>query len=553
VSFPNYYGLERNRVLEMIAGLVVAGGKSKRFGSDKRFYKLSEKTLTEIACEKISKVFRKNYIVVDKNFSENQIDLDRFTILRDLEDGKGPLMGIYSALSQIPEEGCLVIPVDMPNLSISLLEYINEQARFFDIIVPCREKALPLPGFYSKKLLPLIRSILESESFSMQSLVNQAEKETGLKVLKLSSDFVTKFGDPEKFLLNINRKDDIDKLESNCDRKEKHKNKTNTTKITNIKLQDLCGRNVEHLRISLTDRCNLKCFYCIPRYGFNFFERSNILSIEEIEYLVRFFYDRFGIRKIRFTGGEPLLRRGIETLFLSLSQIEDLSLHITTNGILIEDKIEILKSAGIKVNVSLDTLNPDKFKEITRLDLLRKVIKGIDILIENKIPIKLNTVALKEINDNEIFDLIDFARKREIVLRFIELMPLNGEYNHERNFISEEEIKERISKLYELEFLDVEGAARIYKLSNGAKVGFISTISYPGCQDCSRIRITADGRIVTCMFDSNSYSIKTFLRPINEEELFEFIRRVILKKPPGYLYLKRKGVNPLYTMRKLGG
>lgn len=196
----------------MIAGLILAGGKSKRFGSDKRFYELNGKTFLEIACEKIRKVCNKNYIVVDKYFTDKQIDSGAFVILRDLEEGKGPLMGIYSALFQIPDEGCLVIPVDMPSLSISFLRYIKELTNFFDLVVTYSYEPLPLPGFYSKKLLPLISSILENGIFSIKSLVTQVENNNKLKVLKLSFDDIKRFGSPGQSLFNVNRAEDLEKL-----------------------------------------------------------------------------------------------------------------------------------------------------------------------------------------------------------------------------------------------------------------------------------------------------------------------------------------------------
>lgn len=318
-------------------------------------------------------------------------------------------------------------------------------------------------------------------------------------------------------------------------------------------LRDSYGRIIDHLRISLTDRCNLNCFYCVPESGIEHFPRCDILSMEELEYLVRFFHTVCGIDKVRFTGGEPLLRKGIECLLESLCRIADLSLHITTNGILVKDKIKLLKDAGVKVNVSLDTLDYEKFKNITGSYNLDRVIEGIDLLIEHGIQTKLNMVILKGINDDEIFDLIDFASVRATTLRFIEYMPLNGVSSDGKFFVSENEIRKKISELYDFEFMGNEGAARVYRLSNGAKVGFISTISHPGCTNCSRMRLTADGRLVTCMFDDNSYSLKRYLRPPDELNLIKFVSESIYKKPLGFKSLKERGVKPSFTMRKLGG
>ncbi|MEE9252827.1 MAG: molybdenum cofactor guanylyltransferase [Thermodesulfobacteriota bacterium] len=186
----------------MVAVVILAGGGSKRFGSDKRFYRLSGKTLIEACCEK-------NYIVADKDFSDKGFNAQGFTVLRDLEEGGGPLMGIYTALSRIVEEGCLVIPVDMPGLSVSLLEYINEQANFSHLSVLYGDELFPLPGYYSKKLLPLIESSFESGDISLKALVGRAEKSGEMKVLMLSLEKIKRFGDPKEILLNINTEDDI--------------------------------------------------------------------------------------------------------------------------------------------------------------------------------------------------------------------------------------------------------------------------------------------------------------------------------------------------------
>lgn len=197
----------------MVAGLILAGGKSKRFGSDKRFYKLKGKTLFEIACEKISEVCDKNYVISDKDFTVNTINLDGFVILRDLEEGKGPIMGIYSALLRIHEEGCLAIPVDMPNLTVSFLKYIKELSNSFDLVVPYSYEPLPLPGFYSKKHLPFLKSALNNEDLSLKSLIIHTEHNRKLKIIKLYFDDIKRFGDPERILININKKDDVESME----------------------------------------------------------------------------------------------------------------------------------------------------------------------------------------------------------------------------------------------------------------------------------------------------------------------------------------------------
>ncbi len=210
-------------------------------------------------------------------------------------------------------------------------------------------------------------------------------------------------------------------------------------------------------------------------------------------------------------------------------------------------------------------MKKEKFKKITGFDLLSKVIEGIDYALSLSMPLKVNTVILKEVNDDEIFDLVDFARERKVELRFIEYMPLGGNSDWERYFVSEKEIKEKIKERYELLPLRKEKIAGVYEVreketpfSSGQKIGFISTISNPFCNSCSRIRITSDGKIVLCLFDKKSYDIKAFLRPfIREEELFNFIRETVKLKPEGYIKYKRESLtfeeNSFLVMRKMGG
>jgi molybdopterin-guanine dinucleotide biosynthesis protein A len=193
----------------MIAGLVLAGGRSRRFGSDKRFHKIDGKTLIEIACEKIAALCTENYLVVDKHIDVKQININGFNIIRDVEEWKGPLMGIYSAFLQIQSKGCLVIPVDMPYLNVPLLEHIKSKAKRSDLVVFYDNQCSPLPGFYSSSLLPLMKSSLDKNDYSLRSLVRIAEGIDKLRVLKLSLKVIRKFGEPEKIMFNINSQNDI--------------------------------------------------------------------------------------------------------------------------------------------------------------------------------------------------------------------------------------------------------------------------------------------------------------------------------------------------------
>jgi molybdopterin-guanine dinucleotide biosynthesis protein A len=198
-----------------VAGLVLAGGKSSRFGSDKRFYTIDKKTLLWIACVKMAEVCDVNYLAVDRQFEDDNVNVGGFFILRDSEDWKGPLLGIYSAMLHKPDQGYLVIPVDMPNLSIQLLKHMKSKAKLYDLIVLYDNEYIPLPGYYSSSLLPLIRYSISNQDYSLKSLIGTAVCNDDFKVLKLYTDDIREFGDPKKILLNINKKEDIAEIDYN--------------------------------------------------------------------------------------------------------------------------------------------------------------------------------------------------------------------------------------------------------------------------------------------------------------------------------------------------
>jgi len=325
------------------------------------------------------------------------------------------------------------------------------------------------------------------------------------------------------------------------------------------KLNDLFGREINYLRISLTDRCNLNCFYCEPSRCYEKFPKREILSVEEIIYLVSIFYDKFGIKKFRFTGGEPLLRHGLKEIILGVRKNlgDHVELTITTNGIFLKNFAKFLKDTKVRVNVSLDTLKEERFKKITGCYGLSNVISAIDYAKNLGLQLKINTVLLREINDDEIPELINFSRENEVKIRFIEFMPISIDLNlWRKHFISEEEILDTIKKKHELRFLGIEGIERIYLVDGGVEIGFISTVSHPFCKGCSRIRISSEGKIYLCLFDHKGYDIKKFLRPeIKEEELCNIISDVVKFKPEGFIKFKEEGTLPEFgpVMKQVGG
>ncbi len=292
---------------------------------------------------------------------------------------------------------------------------------------------------------------------------------------------------------------------------------------------DNYGRNIDYMRISVTELCNLRCRYCMPEEGVAKRSHKDIMSFEEIVSAAEA-AAHLGIRKLRITGGEPLVRRGIVDLCRELASIEGIEeLCITTNGTLLVDFARELREAGVdRLNISLDTLNPEKYRYITRLGNLDEALAGIDAAFEAGFTgVKINNVLTGGFNDDEIEDFVALTRDRDLEVRFIELMPIGGGigFNPE-NFISCRHVLERVPELESLEMSD--GVANIYRLP-GAKgrVGLIRPISCEFCDSCNKIRLTADGMLKPCLHSDREIS----LRGKGPGELEDVIRSAILEKP----------------------
>ena len=303
-------------------------------------------------------------------------------------------------------------------------------------------------------------------------------------------------------------------------------------------MRDKFGREINYLRVSLTDKCNFRCIYCMPAEGVPLVPHSQILTIEEIAYLINFLSD-YGIRYIRLTGGEPLVRKGIVTLLELIGKnpkIEEISL--TTNGYFLEDMAEDLKKNGIRrVNISLDTLDPEKFRKITRTGELTKVLRGIEKAKEAGFsPIKLNSVIMRGVNEEDLIPLISFARENGLEIRFIELMPnshLNGDFK--RLFVSNDELKERIPYKMTPRKKTGNGPEDTYILEDGTKIGFISAITHNFCHLCNRLRLTSMGTLNPCLMSPIGIDLKGALRPRpDREKLKELIDKTLLLKPEGH-------------------
>jgi cyclic pyranopterin phosphate synthase len=329
------------------------------------------------------------------------------------------------------------------------------------------------------------------------------------------------------------------------------------------KLVDGFGRIGRKLRISITDRCNMRCVYCMPNGNTEWFDQNNILTYDEIVKLATILA-RLGIEKIRVTGGEPLVRPKVEGLIKTLSNIDEIkAISMTTNGLLLRDKVMQLRDAGLSsINVSLDTFKEDRFKAITGIRGLNKIMNAIRAADDAGLKIKINTVIMRGWNDDEIADFARFARFTGYTVRFIEFMPLDGSGIWEPNLVvTKNETIKRISKdvkeLVRVENNNSAEPATLYSFVDGiGTVGFIPSISEPFCGNCDRLRISSDGRLLTCLYENPGYDLRSMLRgKRSENEITEYIIQSVKKKPEGIIKIIRtKSLKPtLNFMHRIGG
>ena len=332
----------------------------------------------------------------------------------------------------------------------------------------------------------------------------------------------------------------------------------------NTVLRDSYGRAIRDLRVSLTDRCNFRCFYCLPHGEPPIAPKEQMLSYEEIEYVCDIFV-ALGIEKIRLTGGEPMLRRDIETIIRKLARLKSSGLQdlaLTTNGYYLPDRARSLKEAGLdRVTISLDSLKRDVFKRMTGVDVLDKVLAGIAAAKQAQLePIKINAVIVRGHNEDEVADFAAFAREHDVKMRFIEFMPLDSGHEWSRkDVVSGKEIRERINERFPLVRLDIKRGSETssrYRFADGApgEIGIIAPVTEPFCGACSRIRLTADGQIRTCLFSTVEYSLRDVVRSgASREEIVEYIESVVLKKEPRHFINDPGFVAPSRTMSFIGG
>jgi GTP 3',8-cyclase len=327
------------------------------------------------------------------------------------------------------------------------------------------------------------------------------------------------------------------------------------------KLRDGHGRPISDLRVSVTDRCNFRCQYCMPAEGLPWLEREQILGFDEIERLVRLFV-RIGVEDVRLTGGEPLVRRGLPRLVEMLAPLEGLrDLSLTTNGYLLERDAAALVTAGIgRVNVSIDSLQRDRFFQITRRDSLPQVMRGLEAIgaFPEVRPIKVNAVAMRGFTEEEVLPFAEFARSTAYQVRFIEFMPLDAGHSWTpETVLSGAEVRRIIEAVHPLEEVPREpsSTARIFRFLDGAgEIGFINPVSEPFCADCNRIRVTAEGKLRTCLFSLHETDLRAPLRGgADDDELERIIREAVWRKELKHHVGEPGFRQPPRTMSAIGG
>ena len=359
--------------------------------------------------------------------------------------------------------------------------------------------------------------------------------------------------------------DDNGYLEEEETEKDKNERKKKTQRQQQRyygNLSDSFGRVARKLRISVTDRCNMRCVYCMPLNNVEWFEKDNILSYEEITRLAAIFVS-LGVEKIRVTGGEPTIRPHIANLIQALSRLDGVkSISMTTNGLLLQDNVLQLKESGLDdVNISLDTFRSDRFKSMSGIDGLERVLASIKAADLAGLKVKINTVIIRGWNEDEVVDFARFARNTGHTVRLIEFMPLDGTGIWSPDLVVGKKemidmINIHVENLVPLQS-NISDPATLYSFADGkGTIGFIPSMTEPFCKNCDRIRITSDGRFLTCLFESLGYNLKNLLRQgKSDNDIRRYILESIHKKPEGIIsIIRNRALKPrLNLMNRIGG
>jgi len=328
-----------------------------------------------------------------------------------------------------------------------------------------------------------------------------------------------------------------------------------------MQLIDQFNRKIDYIRVSVTDRCDFRCVYCMSE-KMTFLPKSEVLSLEETIRIIKIFSE-LGVKKVRITGGEPLVRKGIDKLFQSIGKIDSLDeITITTNGSQLKNKSAMLKNAGVKrINISLDSLNPHTFKKLTRIGDLKKVLDGIHAAIDTGFDkIKLNTVLMKNINENEIYDLVDYAIKYYLDISFIEEMPLGQTaYDRKSTSVDNNDILIKLKEKYLLSKSDLStsGPAEYFSIKNTkTRIGLISPHSHNFCENCNRVRISCKGELFLCLGHDTKVELMSLIRsfPNDDEPIKEALLNSMTIKPKSHNFdLEKKQPSVVRFMSHTGG
>jgi GTP 3',8-cyclase len=323
-------------------------------------------------------------------------------------------------------------------------------------------------------------------------------------------------------------------------------------------LIDRFGRVHRDLRISVTDRCNFRCEYCMPEEGMQWVPREELLTFEEIERLARLMVERYGVDSIRLTGGEPTVRAHLPVLVGKLAALGT-DLALTTNGVSLRLLAHDLAAAGLRrINVSLDTLRPDRFLSITRRDDLDRVLDGIDAALEAGFdPVKINMVVMRGRNDDELLDMAVFGREKGVTMRFIEFMPLDADGNWTGGaVVSQQEIVDRIGEVFPLEPVPRGSApASLFRYADGAgEIGVVASVTQKFCDSCDRVRLTADGQFRNCLFAVDEFDVRALLRSgASDDEVAALLERGVAAKWAGHGIGEVHFIRPNRSMSQIGG
>lgn len=323
-------------------------------------------------------------------------------------------------------------------------------------------------------------------------------------------------------------------------------------------LVDGFGRVHRDLRISVTDRCNFRCAYCMPEEGMQWQRREDLLTFEEIERVARIMVERYGVDGIRLTGGEPTVRAKLPVLVEKLAAL-GVDLAMTTNGVSMPLLAADLKAAGLRrVNISLDSLQADRFEELTRRDELERVLEGIDAAVAAGFdPVKVNVVVMKGINDDEVLDFAHFGRERGVTVRFIEFMPLDADevWNNDR-VLTQDEILATLRTEFEIEPIPrtTAPATRWRHADGRGEIGVVASVSQSFCDTCDRVRITADGQFRNCLFATDETDVRSLLRDGSSDDVVaEALARSVASKWAGHQINQVHFIRPRRSMSEIGG